>query len=267
MINTEANVGERKHVRRSLALLVLGSLIVLVAAWKANAWKEELPVKDVRVSGENILSAKDILELADVDRSARLYSLNLNAIRRRLETNPYVQSVVVARDVPGTVVISVHERTPVVAIVSDKTVYLDDSARVLPPVKSNHLLDLPILTGAIPAADYVPGRLMRNPAVREALALLDTARAFGDDLYHRISEVHIAADGGLICYTAEQGVPVAFGHGNFAMKLARLDGFWKEFVAREGAQALEYVDLRFDDQVVARWNQRQELAMHERVNP
>jgi cell division protein FtsQ len=259
--------GERPHARRSLALFILGFLVVLAVVWRANAWKEQLSIREIRVNGEHILSAREILDLAGIERTQKLYGLDINAVRRRVESNPYIQSASVTRDVPGTVVITVHERSPVAAIVADRTVYLDDSAHVLPPVKSSLLLDVPILTGVITPSESTTAPGAPASGVREALAFLDTARAFGDDLYHRISEVHIAADGGLICYTAEQGVPVIIGRGEFAAKLARLDAFWKEYVAREGARALEYVDLRFENQVVARWNQQQKFAMHERENP
>ena len=267
MIDRVAPNEERRLIRRSVALLIAIGMIILVTGWAANGWKKSVGVKDIHVSGARILPAKDIVTLADVDRSQKLFDVDVNAIRRRIEASPYVESAAITRDIPGIVTIAVHERVPVVAVIGAKTVYLDDSARVLPPVKTTQIFDLPVLTGAVPSDECVAGKRIHAAPVLRALALLDTARTFGDDLYHRISEVHINDDGSLICYTAESGIPIAFGQGGFALKLAKLDGFWKEFVVREGAPALEYVDLRFDDIVVARWNQRQELAMHERENP
>ncbi len=267
MIDREKPADERKHLRRSMLLLITVSIVLLLAGWEANAWKDNVAVKDVRVSGVRLLAAKDILALASVDRAQKLYQVDVSAIRRKIETNPYVESAEVIRDVRGYVSIIVHERVPVAEIVGEKTVYLDDSARVMPQVSSAQVLDLPLITGLVPSDELVPGRKVHALPLLNALALIDTARAFGDDLYHKISEVHIKPDGGLVCYTTESGVPVTFGKGNIAMKLAKLDGFWKEIVVQEGAQALDYVDLRFNDIVVARWNPRQELAMHERENP
>ena len=266
-MDREKPVEERRLVRRKSALLILVSIILLVTAWEANAWKDNVGVKDIRASGVRLLAANDVVALANIDRSQKLFTVDVNAVRRRVETNPFVESAAVIRDVRGSITIIVHERVPVAAAVMEKTVYLDDSARVLPPVKSAQVLDLPLLTGSMASDEFVVGRKIHSAAVLRALALLDTARAFGDDLYHRISEVHINNDGSLLCYTSESGIPVVFGNGAVAVKLAKLDGFWKEYVAREGAQALDYVDLRFDDIVVARWNQQQELALHERVNP
>ena len=60
-------------------------------------------------------------------------------------------------------------------------------------------------------------------------------------------------------------MPVLFGQGNVPEKLVKFDSFWKDYVARDGVQDLQYVDLRFEDQVVARWNR--ETVSHERTSP
>ncbi len=250
-----------------IALMVVLALAVLGLGFGADRWKRDLPVKEVRAYGMHILSAADVVALANIDRSQRLFSVDLDAARRRLEANPFIRAASVTRDASGRVTVTVQERVPVAALLTDRRLYIDDSAYVLPAVKTDQLFDLPFLTGALPPAECQPGRTIKAPAVREALALLASARAIGDDLYHEISEVHINSDGGLLCYTAESGVPVLVGRGALSEKLAKLDGFWKEYVARQGVQDLQYVDLRFDDQVVARWNQHAELAMHERTTP
>lgn len=256
-----------RRSRAGAALMALLVVAVLGLAYGANNWKRDLPLREVRAYGMRILSAAEVVTLAGIDKSQRLFSIDLNAARRRVEANPYVRSASVTRDASGRVTVTVHERVPVAAILADRRLYIDDSAYVLPSVKTDQLFDLPFLTGALPAAECQPGRTVKAPAVREALALLASARAIGDDLYHEISEVHLAADGSLLCYTAESGVPVLVGRGTLSEKLAKFDGFWKEYVARQGVQDLQYVDLRFEDQVVARWNQHAEPVLHERTSP
>jgi hypothetical protein len=126
---------------------------------------------------------------------------------------------------------------------------------VLPPVRSGKVFDLPVLTGELPAADCLPGRQIRTRRLREALEILTTAERVGDDLYHMISEIHCAGDSTYVLFTAESGVPVVFGRGDIAVKLVKLDGFWKQIVMPRGATQLKTVDLRFADQVVARWDE------------
>jgi len=99
----------------------------------------------------------------------------------------------------------------------------------------------------------VPGRRLTLPAIREALTLLAMAQRYDDGLYRRISEVNIDASGDMTLFTSEAGVRVLFGHGEAPAKLAKFDAFWTTYVQHQGAAALEYIDLRFEDQVVVRW--------------
>jgi len=81
-----------------------------------------------------------------------------------------------------------------------------------------------------------------------------TAQHVSDDLYRRISEIRIERAREVVLYTAEYGVPVVFGRGDVGIKLVKFDSFWREIVSHHGAHELAYIDLRFEDQVVVRWN-------------
>jgi len=117
-----------------------------------------------------------------------------------------------------------------------------------------------VMTGAFQPGEFVPGRQITRSDVKEALEVLGTAQGLGDELYRQISEVRIESGRDLLFYTAESGVPVLFGRGDVAAKLVKFDGFWKEIVHHHGAHELAYIDLRFNDQVVVRWNHGKEEA-------
>lgn len=251
--------GERTRDRRRWGAGILLPVILLAligVSIGANSWKGELLVKEVRTRGTSILQPHEVLALASVKAGQRLYDVDLEGVRRRVETNPFVQDAAVTRDIPGQVTILVHERKPVAALLADRLWYVDDSACVMPAVLSDKLYDLPFVTGSVSASEPVAGKRIPSDGLRSALALLDAAKRVGEDLCYRISEVHVAPDGNLICSMAEMGVPVNFGHDNIPERLVKLDSFWKEYVARRGTQDLLYVDLRFEDQVVARWKQQ-----------
>jgi cell division septal protein FtsQ len=57
----------------------------------------------------------------------------------------------------------------------------------------------------------------------------------------------------MILTSAESGVPIIFGRGDIADKVARLEAFWSSEVLERGTKDLEYIDLRYHDQVVVRW--------------
>jgi cell division protein FtsQ len=254
VMDTEGDRTTVKPPRRTK--LLMGGLILTVVAVAivANVWKRDLPVRSVRAEGNHIVVSSEILRLAAVPKDAKLFDVDLYGVQKRVRQNPFIRAASVNRQGPEGISIAVVERMPVAALVTDQMLYVDEEGIVLPAVRSDRMFDLPVLTGAIPEAECAPGRRLTKEPVLEALQLLILSRRISEDLYRTISEVHVGEDGELTLHTAEVGVPVLVGRGDLPTKLVKLDGFWRGFVDRRGARDLQYIDLRFEDQVVARWS-------------
>ncbi|MEO8167604.1 MAG: cell division protein FtsQ/DivIB, partial [bacterium] len=87
-----------------------------------------------------------------------------------------------------------------------------------------------------------------------SISILAAAREINEELYRNISEIHFEEHQDPIFYTAEFGIPVVIGREQVGINLVKFESFWKSVVAKSGAQQLQYIDLRFEDQVVVRWN-------------
>ena len=253
MIGQDNNGGNRFFASAFLMVALLATCVAAIV-W-ANLWKSDLRIASVGVSGNGIVGENEILSLAKIDKDERLYGIDLLAAQRRILQNAFVRSAAVNREAPNRISITIEERVPLAAVVLDKIEYLDAEGVVLPPVRSSNVFDLPVLTGVFPPAEFVPGKRIQRSDVNEALGILEAARQIDDALYRRISEVHVGPGQDIILYCAEYGVPVIMGHGDVADKLVRFDGFWKQIVLHQGADRLQYIDLRFEDQVIVRWNQ------------
>lgn len=247
-----AEVRSRLGVFLGLALLVglLGAAVI--ATLGAHRWKQDLRVHSIEIYGNRVVSAEEILTLAAVRPDTGLYDVDLRAVQLRVAEHPYIARVAVSRNVPDGMTIEVTEREPLAILPAGRLLAMDAEGRVLPPARAEALFDLPVLTG-IASRDLVPGRVFRDSGVRQALRLLRMAESSGDELYRRISEVHLQPDGALVVYTAESSVPILFGSGDLARKLVTFEGFWRAIVTRRGATELRLVDMRYADQVVARW--------------
>ena len=252
----------RLHVRQRRWAAALLFLLVLVAGLLgtgAQLWKQELRVSRVRVEGARMVTEREILALAGVPRNEKLFGVDLTAVRKRVEGNPFVRSAAVNLDTPDGITITVDERVPVAALAVDRLLYLDADGVVLPPAAGG-ILDLPVVTGRVHTGACEPGARLESDDVREAIEILTTARKIGDDLYHLISEIHCEDGKDIVLMTTEAGVPVVFGHGETAMKLLTLDAFWKNVVAERGAAELTTLDLRFADQAIAHWQHDADVA-------
>jgi cell division protein FtsQ len=251
---TDLSLTERNSSQRPLILFASLAVVLLgVAVW-ANLWKDALTVKEVQVQGTRIVRPDEILALARIGKGGKMFDVDLFAAQKRVLENHYVKSVSMNRDIPDKIAVSVVERVPLAVIALDKIYYLDSQGYVLPPVRSENIFDLPVVTGRFSRNDILPGRTLSAGDIGEAIAVLATAQRLDDQLFRRISEVHLENGKDIVLYTTEGNVPVIFGHGEIGPKLVKLAAFWGQFVTLRGAGELQYVDLRFADQVVVRWN-------------
>lgn len=232
-----------------LAFLAFGAAIY------ANFWKENRRVEEVVVEGNRVIPSRDILALAKVPANALLFDLDLFEIERRVETNDFVKSAAVHRDIPHRVRITVEERIPVAAMtLNGRLYYLDDEGFVLPPTRSPFIFDLPVLTGSESSNEFVPGKQTKNRNALEALRILAIAKDISQDVYGNISEIRLDGGADIILYTSDGAVPVLLARDNIGAQLVTFEAFWHSEVARRGADQLQVVDLRFEHQVVVRWN-------------
>jgi cell division protein FtsQ len=241
----------KEHRTATYALLALFGLIISLTVG-ANAWKSNLKVKRLLVEGNRIVETNEILQLAQIRKGTRMYDIDLMVMQRDIASHPFIKEVLVERDLPATLRISVAERTPLAIINTTGMHYIDQEGVVLPPSISKEVYDLPLLTGSLPP-DLPVGRPVQNADVQHALAILSAAKVVNKELYHLISEVRLRNGGDLVLYASEEGVPIIFGRDHIAEKLAKLEVFWRDVVRERGPQRLQYVDLRFADQIVARW--------------
>ena len=240
----------RKITIGFFALLLLAMTLVV----GANAWKSSLIVKKILVSGNRVVETNEILQLSHVKPGAKIYDLDLMVIQRDIESHYFLREVVVERDLPSTLKISVVERTPVAVINVPDLPYLDADGVVLPHSISREIFDLPMVSNLPADLKISVGKTLQNPDITEALNILSTAKMVNKELYYLISEIRLRDGGDVVLYTAEGGIPVLFGRGDSPDKLVRLETFWNEVVRERGTAALQYIDLRFEDQIVVRWN-------------
>jgi cell division protein FtsQ len=233
-------------------LVVVVGLIV-----SANLWKTSLRVQRVTVEGNRIVETAEIMQLVRIQKNTQLQDIDLTAVRKDILSHHFIKDAVVERDLPATLKITITERLPLAIVNSAEILYLDEDGVVLPHSISKQLFDLPVLSGISPEIALAPGGTINNPDVHEALQILATSKLVSKELYHLISEVRLRSGGDIVLYAAEWGVPIIFGRGDIANKLVRLEAFWNDIVREKGSQRLQYVDLRFDDQVVVRWNQKE----------
>ena len=252
------NVRERDVKMHRLGIWLLMPLMVayLVVFIMSYEWKDTLKIERVVVEGARILSAKQVVAKTEIYAQSPLYETDIYAVRERLQGDPMIKGVTVSRELPGTLLIAVMEREPLAALSNDQILYVDAEGVLLPHVESTVQFDLPFISGVDSLGGAKIGQALNQPDIYQAIDVLENARSLG--IYHSISELNMNHGGDIVLNSTDGGIPVILGRGNFPRKLEMLRSFWSNFVNQGNVDQMRYVDLRFEDQVVVKWNQQPE---------
>jgi hypothetical protein len=146
--------------------------VAAVAGYLLVSWPGFAP-KRVRVVGNSIVPASEILERARINPRRNIWLQNAGAMARRIDAIPYVLFAHVHREPPATVTIVVTERRPFAQVRSgDESALVDSAMRVLESGTGSESLPIIVLE---PAVALVPGRFLSEPsasAMRSALLAL-----------------------------------------------------------------------------------------------
>ncbi|MGD0035814.1 MAG: FtsQ-type POTRA domain-containing protein [Bacteroidota bacterium] len=241
------------EIKSKTAGVLMLIAIAICLVFSANAWKSSLRIKQIKIDGNRIVGENEIIQLTQIQMNALLYKVDLTAIQRNVMSHHYIKDAVVERNLPNSIHIQVEERVPIAIVNRPETMYLDKSGMVLPRSISHRLFDLPMISGISESEPLALGSIIKQPDVIEALQLLATMKTVNRPMYHNVSEVQVRNGGDIVIYSTEGGVPIIFGRGEIPSKLVRLETFWNNVVRTRGTQLLQYIDLRYQDQIVARW--------------
>jgi len=212
-------------------------------------WKNQLLLQNVKVYDTNILTDDEVKTLADVKTGSPLYGLSLSKISYRVGRNPFVKEAIVVRALPYDLTITVHERNPLALLAMSASMLSVDGSGIVLPLPLERKNNIPVITNItdqLSVGDTVKGNLM------QAVKFLSEAEKLGERLSAGIAEVQLSKGpggqgGNLVAFTTASSLPVIIGKGNFERKLLYLQKFLTEIA---GSSDYDYVDLRFDGQIV-----------------
>lgn len=111
--------------------IAVAALAAAFGGYYAATWPG-FDVRAVSVTGNRVVSSRQILAAARIALHENVWLQNMNAAAKRIEAIPYVQSASIHRTLPATVRISVRERTPFARLRSGSAfVLVDRDLRVL----------------------------------------------------------------------------------------------------------------------------------------
>lgn len=220
------------------ALVSAGAaMIVLQVYYISKLYKEtdHFDLKKIIVKNNSMLSAGEVIELSKLKRGVRLMDIDTNTAVKRLNDSPYIENSKIRLVYPAALVIEVKETKPIAYInVNNELRYVNNEGDVLNPSRPCCGYDLPIIACS---------------ADKDIIDFLNLTLDISPFIYHQISEIEKTGLG-LELYLTQSSSNVVIGEGELEKKIVVLENFLKEEYGSISFKNVEYIDLRFDRQVV-----------------
>jgi cell division protein FtsQ len=221
------------------------ALLALAGAW--TAWQrvfasDRLRVGRLEVRGSHFLSEGEVRELASPVVGESILALDIEALKARLRSSPWVADATVSRALPDTVRVEIHERVPLALAELDRLYLMDEDGGLIDIYgPRTGAFDLPIVRGLL----GVEEESRRDRARRAGTLLADLA-----ELGSEISEVYVEPSGDLRVVLRGPGEVLLFGDPPYREKLVTFLSLRRDLA--EKAPGAEQFDLRFRGRIFAR---------------
>jgi cell division protein FtsQ len=228
---------------RLVGRIALGIAIVAVgvlAAIHARRYVTQSPrfaLKDLRIEGNHRRTREQITQLAGLSLGQNVVELDLEAVRARLEKDPWIERATIMRRLPASVSIDVIERDAAAIVALPSGTWLATAhGELFKKIEADDPNDLPVLTG-ITDDSAASDRDATSQIIRRALDLATDAEHVG--LFGgRVQELAVDSDGGITAVLArgKASVRVVFGKSGYRQKV-RLGAKIEAELSRRGARA------------------------------
>jgi cell division protein FtsQ len=242
------------------AKVLVGLAIVVGSAggvaWGAKQYMTTSPrfaIKNVQVDGAARKSPQEVADLAGLRLGENVFSVDLDAARRRIEADPWVDAATVTRKLPGSVFVTVVEHEPAALVAIDDKMFLASSAgEVFKELSADDPVDLPVITG-IEVADVAKDREGVKKDVQRALDVAAELDKTALAKRYSLQEIHLVEDGTVELVVGSDGIAVHLGAPPYRGKLEQAERVFDELAKRKTEPSIVFLDNEASpDRVVVR---------------
>ncbi len=253
--------GERLRPVLKGARLVLGAAVFVATAGASSyglyryvGTSKRFHVTHVVVEGGKQRSDEAIARTAGVAAGANVFSIDLDASRRALLADPWIERAEVRRKLPGTISIKVGERQPISIVTLGGAAYLAATAgKVFKRLEPGDPDDLVVISGLGGEGEMLRDRASVERTVQRAQELAAEWEQSSAPRSFALQEIHVGKDGTMSIVAGRDPVVLSLGKPPFRDKLARAARVLGEIERRRAQAAIVFLDNEaHPERVVAR---------------
>lgn len=250
----------KKSIRRILLatiwLAVGGGLLTLLLAANSNKKKQVCTDYTIQIksrAANPVIGSQEVAQwLRSVARGEikqqLLSSLDLHAMERQVEKNPWVKDAEIWVDNANVMRVTVEERVPLARVftTSSGSFYLDEELHRL-PLKNGWTTVLPVFTGFTDKNKWnKKDSLLGQDLIRLAQFIS------GNEFWNaQIEQVEVDSKGQFELVPLVGNNIIRLGNGEeLESKFHRLDIFYRQVLSKTGFEKYAMIDVRFKGQVI-----------------
>ena len=234
--------------------MILALLMALRHASYSSPGATLFGLRDIRFEGTEHLSWQKLKSFMLETYSGNILRIDLEQLKDLVESESWVRTATVRRQLPGQLIVRVRERVPVAVAAIDQDLYIvDEEGVVLDRYGSSHVqLDGPILKGLGNIARENPSASRENLEKMGIYSRLMSDLSSSEGDYTRsISEVLLADPDRVAIVREDDPVPIYLGNGRFRERyenfLAQKD-IYQQLKKEYGH--IEYIDVSFENKII-----------------
>lgn len=210
-------------------------------------------VKTILVEGAAHQSQTDLTQKAGIELGKNIFTIDLEAARQGLLSDPWIERAVVDRKLPGTLSLQVTEREPIaLASLSGEIFLTSRGGEIFKRLEPGDPCDFPLISGLGGSGELLRDREGLMASVRRAQELMADYLRLGPKNYG-LQEVHMTPEGTFDLLVSRDGIRLAMGKPPYRPKIERAARVLAETARRKGQPLVIFLDNEaHPERVVAR---------------
>lgn len=183
--------------------------------------------------------------------------LSFKMIQDRIAKNPEIKKVSVSKEPPDEIKIEIVEKRPIAILnINDELKLIDEELEMFQFKNYQKIYDLPVITGLSFSKEIPADSAKSIQSLKTAVFIVVEAMKNSKSLYSLLSEINVSDSSMIVVYSNNNSLRFYFPKVNIKDELSKkelhntLIKFFAFSNQISATEKLNYVDLRFDDQII-----------------
>jgi len=239
-------------------LVLMSAFCILCHDFIINA--DYFAVKHIEITGNNILSKKDVLNIINIKTNKNLLGIRIKTIKNKLLNNPWVKDVEAKRKFPDILIVKIEEKKPLTIIQLNKARYIiDETGSIIKEFDESDNVQLDLVKG-FEILDF------KNDSIKCSKHFKYLECISKSNLLNEINErfdiriVKIDKDIGFTLYSNDNRFELHLGFDNYYEKFYRLHKLINFLTINNNYKGINFIDISDINRAIVRKNQNNMLT-------